>query len=132
MNLNFKYTIIYVSSVEETLAFYNRAFGFETRMMLDSGEWGELETGSTTLAFASHEMGRINLDDRYRKASIHDLPFGIELSFITKDVRAAFDRAVAAGAVPIREPAVKPWGQTVSYVRSIDGTVIEIATQVGE
>lgn len=132
MNINFKYTIIYVSSVEETLAFYKKAFGFETKMMLDSKEWGELETGSTTLAFATHEMGRINLDDKYQKANINELPFGIELSFITDDVRAAFDKAVTAGAIPIREPAEKPWGQTVSYVRSIDGTVIEIATQVGE
>ena len=132
MNINFKYTIIYVSSVEETLDFYKKAFGFETKMILDSKEWGELETGSTTLAFATHEMGKINLDDEYQKANINELPFGIELSFITDDVRAAFDKAVAAGAIPIREPAKKPWGQTVSYVRSIDGTVIEIATQVGE
>ena len=132
MNINFKYTIIYVTSVEETLDFYKKAFGFETKMILDSKEWGELDTGSTTLAFAAHEMGRINLDDKYQKADINALPFGIELSFITDDVRSAFDKAVTAGAVPLREPAEKPWGQTVSYVRSIDGTVIEIATQVGE
>lgn len=132
MGIKFKYTIIYVSSVEETLAFYGKAFGFETKMMLDSKEWGELETGDTTLAFATHEMGRINLDDRYQKADINAPPFGIELSFITDDVRAAFDKAVAAGAIPVKEPTEKPWGQTVSYVRSIDGTVIEIATQVGE
>ena len=105
MNINFKYTIIYVSSVEETLDFYRKAFGFETKMILDSKEWGELETGNTTLAFATHEMGRINLDDQYRKADINELPFGIELSFITDDVGAAFDKAIAAGAIPIREPA---------------------------
>jgi len=132
MNIRFGYTIIYVSSVEEALDFYKRAFGFETKMILDSKEWGELDTGDTTLAFAAHEMGRINLDDKYQKADINELPFGIELSFITDNVQAAFDKAVAAGAVPIREPSEKPWGQTVSYVRSIDGTVIEIATQVGE
>lgn len=132
MNIKFRYTIIYVSSVEEALDFYKRAFGFETKMILDSKEWGELDTGNTTLAFATHEMGRINLDDKYQKADINDPPFGIELSFITDNVRAAFDKAVSAGALPIREPSEKPWGQTVSYVRSIDGTVIEIATQVGE
>ena len=131
MNIRFGYTIIYVSSVEEALDFYRRAFGFETKMILDSKEWGELDTGDTTLAFAAHEMGRINLDDKYQKADINELPFGIELSFITDNVQASFDKAVAAGAIPIREPSEKPWGQTVSYVRSIDGTVIEIATQVG-
>ena len=128
--MRFGYTIIYVSSVEETLAFYNKAFGFETKFVLDSKEWGELSTGDTTLAFATHEMGKINLDDKYQKADMDDYPFGFELSFITDDVQAAFDRAVSAGAVSIREPEVKPWGQTVSYVRSIDGTIIEIATQV--
>jgi lactoylglutathione lyase len=35
--MKFGYTIIYVSSVEKTLAFYNRAFGFETKKVLDSG-----------------------------------------------------------------------------------------------
>ena len=105
MNIKFQYTIIYVPSVEEALDFYKRAFGLETRMILDSKEWGELETGETTLAFATHEMGRINLDDKYQKADINKPPFGIELSFITDKVQAAFDRAVAAGAIPVREPA---------------------------
>ena len=132
MNIKFGYTIIYVPSVKEALDFYKRAFGFEIKMILDSGEWGELNTGATTLSFAAHEMGRINLDDKYQKADIKELPFGIELSFITDDVQAVFDRAVSAGAIPLREPAEKPWGQTVSYVRAMDGTVIEIATQVGE
>ena len=51
--MKFGYTIIYVSSVEEMLAFYKRAFGFETKNILDSGDWRELSTGSTTLAFAT-------------------------------------------------------------------------------
>ena len=128
--MRFGYTIIYVSSVEETLAFYNRAFGFETRKILDSGDWGELWTGSTTLAFATHKMGDINLEGRYHKADLNDVPFGIELSFLTDDVRAAYNRAINAGAISIREPEEKPWGQVVSYVRSIDGTLIEIATPI--
>lgn len=34
--MKFGYTIVYVSSVKETLAFYKEAFGFETRF-LNSG-----------------------------------------------------------------------------------------------
>ena len=130
--MKFGYTIIYVSSVEETLEFYNKAFGFETKNILESKDWGELSTGNTTLAFATHKMGDINLEGKYHKADLNDIPFGIELSFLTDDVNAAFNRAVDAGALSIREPEEKPWGQVVCYVRSLDGTVIEIATPLPE
>jgi lactoylglutathione lyase len=130
--MKFGYTIIYVSSVEETLEFYKKAFGFETKHILESKDWGELSTGDTTLAFATHKMGDINLGGRYHKANMNDLPFGIELSFLIDNVAAAFEKAIAAGAVPIKEPEEKPWGQVVSYVRSIDGTIIEIATPISE
>ncbi len=126
--MKFGYTIIYVLSVEDTLKFYNKAFGFSTRFILESKDWGELSTGNTTLAFATHKMGDINLGGKYHKADLNDMPFGIELSFLTDDVKAAFEKAVAAGAIPIRSPEEKPWGQVVCYVRSIEGTVIEIAT----
>ena len=128
--MKFGHTIIYVSSVEETLDFYNRAFGFETKKILDSGDWGELSTGSTTLSFATHKMGDINLGGKYHKADLNDAPFGFELSFLTDDVETAYDKAIAAGAISIRKPEKKPWGQVVSYVRSIDGTIIEIATPI--
>jgi lactoylglutathione lyase len=78
------------------------------------------------------KMGDINLGGKYHKANMNDLPFGIELSFLTDNVAAAFEKAIAAGAVPIKEPEEKPWGQVVSYVRSIDGTIIEIATSISE
>ncbi len=38
---------------------------------------------------------------------------------------------VAAGAVAVAPPAHKPWGQTVSYVRDLNGVLVEIATEVG-
>ncbi len=130
--MKFGYTIIYVSSVEETLEFYKNAFGFEIKFIFESKDWGELSTGDTTLAFAAHKMGDINLAGRYHKADMNDLPFGMELSFLTDNVAAAFEKAIAAGAVPIKEPEEKPWGQVVSYVRAIDGTIIEIATPVSD
>ncbi len=51
--MKFGYTIVYVDSVSDTLAFYKAAFGFDTRFLHESGEYGELETGATALAFAS-------------------------------------------------------------------------------
>lgn len=45
-----------------------------------------------------------------------------------ENVPVAFTNAVNAGAISVVEPKVKPWGQTVAYVRDIDGILIEIAS----
>ena len=54
--MKYGYTIIYVDSVEKTLQFYKSAFDMDTRFLHESKDYGELETGETVLAFASHEM----------------------------------------------------------------------------
>ena len=90
--MKYGYTIIYVSSVEETLDFCKRAFGFTVKFIHESKGYGELATGETTLAFASHEMGAINLG-KYHSVNINEMPLGIELSFTTENVNAAFKKA---------------------------------------
>ena len=126
--MKFGYTIVYVASVADALRFYRQAFGFETRFQHESGQYGELETGATVLAFASHALGDANLGGAYRKTDPHDLPLGVELAFVADDVAAAYEKAVAAGAVPIEAPSEKPWGQTVAYVRAADGSLIELCS----
>ena len=59
--MKYGYTIVYVPSVEDTLEFYKKAFGFDIKFVDESKAYGELYTGETTLAFASHEMGNMNL-----------------------------------------------------------------------
>jgi lactoylglutathione lyase len=129
--MKFGYTIVYVSSVTEALSFYKKAFGFETRFLHDSNQYGELETGATVLAFASHAMGDMNLDGQYQKVAPDALPLGVELAFVTEDVVAAYAKAVDAGAVAIKPPTEKPWGQVVAYVRATDGSLIELCSPVG-
>jgi len=129
--MKFGYTIVYVASVTEALSFYRDAFGFETRFLHESGQYGELQTGETTLAFASHEMGAMNLGGRYQKADPAAAPLGVELAFVSDDVGAAYAKAIAAGAVAIKEPAAKPWGQVVGYVRAKDGSLIELCSPAG-
>jgi len=128
--MKYKYTIVYVSSVEETLKFYQKAFGFEIKFLHKSKTYGELDTGAITLAFASHELGDMNLSGKYLKGNINDTPFGIELGFVTEDVNTAFEKATACGAIPVKSPQEKPWGQTVAYVRAIDGSIIELCTPI--
>ncbi|HEY9825820.1 MAG TPA: VOC family protein [Stenomitos sp.] len=129
--MKFGYTIIYVPSVTDTLNFYKDAFGFETRFLHESEQYGELNTGDTVLAFASHEMGEMNLDGDYQHTDLNQIPFGVELAFVTDDVASAYQKAVASGAVGIKEPSQKPWGQVVGYVRAKDGTLIELCSPVG-
>lgn len=129
--MKFGYTIVYVPSVPEVLRFYKEAFGFETRFLTDCTRYGELETGATVLAFASHEMGDMNLGGHYQKADLDAAPLGVELAFVADDVTAAYAKAIAAGAVAIKPPTEKPWGQTVAYVRAKEGSLIELCSPMG-
>ncbi|MFO0881076.1 MAG: VOC family protein [Gemmataceae bacterium] len=130
--MKFGYTIVYVPDVAAALDFYSRAFGFSIRFVHESGQYGELDTGTTTLAFVVHEVASGNLPGGYQRVDPKAPPFGIELGFVTSDVPAAVERAVAAGATITAEPKHKPWGQVVAYVRAPEGTLIELCTPVGE
>ena len=122
------YTIIYVPDVMQSLAFFEQAFGLKRRFLHESGEYGELETGATTLAFASLAMGRSNLPQGFVVASESAQPLGFEIALITPDVASAHARALQAGATDIKPPEAKPWGQTVSYVRCPDGVLVELCS----
>ncbi len=126
--MKFGYTIVYVSSVPQALYFYKKAFGFETRFLHESEQYGELNTGETVLAFASHAMGEMNIVKGYQKTNSNALPLGIELAFVTENVLEAYSKAISAGAVSISEPSEKPWGQTVAYVQDAEGVIVELCS----
>ncbi len=129
--MKFGYTIVFVSSVTEALTFYKEAFGFETRFLDDSGQYGELDTGTTVLAFASHAMAEMNLGEQYQKGTPNAASFGVALAFVVDNVASAYAKAIAAGAIPINEPVKKPWGQIVAYVRAKEGELIELCSPMG-
>ena len=129
--MKFGYTIIYVSDVEQTVSFYERVFGLSRRFVHESGQYAELETGSTALAFASDALGEMNLNGNYVKNQAGQTPPGFEIAFVSDDVFAAYEQAVSAGAVAVSGPKTKPWGQTVAYVRDLNGIVVEIASPIG-
>lgn len=129
--MKFAYTIIYVTDVAASLAFFDNAFGLKTRFIHESGAYGELDTGQTTLAFASHTLGNSNLPNGYVAADASPLPLGTEIALVTDDVAAAHQRAILAGALSLKAPIQKPWGQTVAYVRCPDGTLVELCSPVG-
>jgi lactoylglutathione lyase len=129
--MQFAYAIVYVADVAASLDFFERAFGMKRRFLHESGGYGELETGATALAFATHDVARTNVGSDHVAADASALPLGMEVGLVTDDVAAACTRAVAAGARLLQAPATKAWGQTVAYVRCPDGTLVELCTKVG-
>jgi lactoylglutathione lyase len=98
--------------------------------MHEGGDYGELATGETTLSFAAHSLGHSNLPAGYVEASGSLKPLGVEIALVTDDVVAAHAKALAAGATELKAPMQKPWGQTVSYLRCPDGSLVELCTPV--
>jgi len=121
------WVIYYVPDVAATIAFYEVAFGCSRGMLTPEAEFGTLDTGGTTLAFCAESF--LAGDDfafepmRPGKA----LP-AFEIAFVSEDVASAYERAVAAGAVPLVPPKAKPWGQIVSYVLDLNGFQVEICS----
>lgn len=125
------YTILYVPDVAASLQFFERAFGLKRRFLHESGTYGELETGETTLSFAAHALGDSNFPGGHVHAHSSAMPLGMEIALVTTEVAEAHRQAVSCGARELSAPATKPWGQVVSYVRAPDGCLIEICSPMG-
>lgn len=122
--MKYGYTIVYVPDVERALAFYERALGFERRFVASDGAYGELGTGDTVLSFARRDQAPLPLLYPAEDTG----PGHVELTFVTDDVAAAMTRAEEAGATRVADPADKPWGQTVGFLRDPHGVLLEIGT----
>lgn len=129
--IKFAYTILYVKDVTKAIEFYETAFGFVRKFVTPDNDYGELLAGETTLSFASANLAKSALPNGFIESNLNNKPFGIEIGFTTDNVEETFASATKAGATIAENPTVKPWGQTVSYVRDIDGFLIEICTPIG-
>ncbi len=123
----FRYTILYVDDVPSSLDFFEKAFGLKRGVLHEGGDYGELITGETKLAFSSRELMR-QLDKNPASPEADAPTF--EIAFETDDVAAALRRALDAGAALIQDVRDEPWGQTTSYVADRNGYLIEICTAV--
>lgn len=124
------YTILYVPDVAAAVAFYEAAFGLQRRFMDEAGQYAEMETGATALAFAAEGMAEASgLSIRPTRPS--EAAPGVEIAFVTDDPEGAYRTAVEAGADGVHPPQTKPWGQTVAYVRDLNGCLVEICSPMG-
>lgn len=123
----FRYTILYVADVAAAMEFYEAAFGFGRLFLHEAGDYGELDTGATKLAFSSRKL----MAELGKQPGVADPKAPVfELAFETGDVPAALARTLSAGAVLVQGAEVQPWGQTTSYVSDPDGYLVEICSPV--
>lgn len=128
MDIQYAYTILYVEDIPTTIAFYVKAFGFEEKFTTPEKDYGEIISGTTTIAFANLELAQSNFKESFLASTPNQKPFGIELAFTTSDVQKTVNQALENGATQLAALSVKPWGQQVAYVRDINGFIIEICT----
>ncbi|MEM9645790.1 MAG: VOC family protein [Planctomycetota bacterium] len=125
--MRFRYTILFVSDVVGTIQFYEQAFGLEQGMLHESGDYGELATGETKLAFSSQklmaEIGKPTGPPNPVRPSF-------EIAMETNDVAMALQRALSAGATLVQDVQEMAWGQTTAYVRDINDYLVEICTPI--
>jgi catechol 2,3-dioxygenase-like lactoylglutathione lyase family enzyme len=122
------YTILYVRDVPRAVAFYEDAFGLTRKFVHEAGMYAEMDTGGTTLAFAANGLAKSNLPCGFEENCPSKPPAGFEIAFVTDDVAAAYERALAAGATAVTPPSAKSWGQIVAFLRDKDGIVVELCT----
>jgi lactoylglutathione lyase len=123
----YRYTILYVGDVAESMRFYEQAFGFTRRFLHEGGDYGELNTGDTRLAFSSTQLMR-TLGKSPAAPQANAPTF--ELAFETDDVQGAVTRAVEAGATLVQPAREESWGQTTSYVSDPNGYLVELCSPV--
>jgi lactoylglutathione lyase len=119
------YTILYVDDVSQAVAFYERAFSLTRKFVHAAGDFAEMETGGTSLAFCSLRLLRELGKSPGRPDSAAPC---FEIAFVTPDVAGAVQRALDAGGRLLQAPETMAWGQTVAYVTDLNGFVVELCT----
>lgn len=132
MSITLGYTIYYVEDVAATLRYFTEAFALNQKLLTPDKQYGELDTGTTTLAFAATDFVDkfLGAGGGFTPIDPESPPAGVSITLLTDDVPGTLDTALGAGGVPYMEPVVKPWGQTVAYMRDPNGILIELATPI--
>jgi catechol 2,3-dioxygenase-like lactoylglutathione lyase family enzyme len=117
------YAVVIVADLDRALDFYTGVLGLPLGHR--SGEYAQLETGTTRLALYTRSAMAKTLGVSLQPPS-QDAP-GFEIGFKVTDVDAAFAELVARGARPAVPPTDRFWGQRTAYVRDPDGHLIELA-----
>jgi lactoylglutathione lyase len=123
-------TILYVPCVEKAMEFYTHVFGLQEQFITECKQYGEMDTGSLTLAFVSESWVQDQNPSPIQPSlnRLSNAPGGFELNFTTDNVEQAYQSAVSKGATALFPPKLQPWGQTVAFVRDLNGVIVEISS----
>ena len=121
------YTLLYVENVEDTMKFYQSAFKVEISFLHPDKTYGEMKTGETKLGFVDHSLAESH-GFNFNKQTLEKSAPAFEIGFVTNEVEKSFQHAIEHGAKAEVHPVQKPWGQTVSYVRDLNGFLVEICS----
>jgi lactoylglutathione lyase len=121
------WVIVYVDDPTAASAFYEQTFGLAPEFADPTGSYAQMDTGTTKLAFASYALGEENFPGGVRRPDGNQPP-NTELTLVCAHVDALYAAALEAGCTALAEPADKPHGQRVGWVRDPFGTLLELAT----
>ena len=127
MKTKLKYVIFYVEDVAASRSFYAEAFDLSAGFIHESGDYGEMNSGETTLSFSSRKLMR---QLGKNPGTPDPAAPSFEIAFEVDDVPGALSRALGAGATLVQEVREEAWGQTTSYVSDPDGYLVEICSPV--
>ncbi len=130
--MKLSYVILYVNSVQDSTEFYSSALSLEHKFTHESGDYAEMVTGETVLAFCNHKLANDILKQDYVKASLSEIPLGSQITFAPGNVENAYHKAIDAGAKSVAAPEIKPWNFEVAIVQDCDGHIIEFAKNLNE
>ncbi|MDO4683913.1 MAG: VOC family protein [Lautropia sp.] len=123
--MKFRYTIFYGEDVAASIDFFCRAFGFRASFIHPEGDFAQLETGETLLAFCSRRLLQAQGKSPGQPSLEHPV---FEIALETDDVPAALDKALRAGGRLIEETRLQDWGQQTAYVADPNGFLVEICS----
>jgi catechol 2,3-dioxygenase-like lactoylglutathione lyase family enzyme len=130
MNISLKYAHVTVTDVDESLAFYRDALGFEVRNDVgsDGQRWvtlGNAAQPDLELVLSPPHAGRSQADGDVIQELLTKgvMPM---LVFTTDDLDATFEKLRASGAEVLQEPIDQPWGPRDCAFRDPSGNMIRI------
>ncbi|MGH1364790.1 MAG: VOC family protein [Calditrichia bacterium] len=128
--MRLSYTILYVKDVAKSIEFYQKAFNLEHCFTHESGDYAELNTGETTLAFCNYRLAADILRRDSQEMESERCASRTQITFEPAHLNTAYEQAVSHGAKTLAEPETKPWQFEVAILEDPDGHIIELARRV--
>ena len=122
--MDFIWTTLAVSDMEDSLAFYSGILGLPIRSRFRTGEGAEIVFLGSATGAAVELIQRLPLPERPRGA-------GISLGFHTGSLDQAMMELANAGIPVVRGPVTAGGGTRFFYILDPDGYEIQIVEQPG-